>query len=120
MVERQLRRRGIDDACVLRAMESIPREAFLPESERWSAIFSKKSLEANKGDFRRVPDYPGTGPYKFKEFNPRDKWAVEKNPDYWNKELPYVDRIERISIPCLMSAVVKPDHHLKSFTVAGP
>jgi ABC-type transport system substrate-binding protein len=23
---------------------------------------------------------------------------VEKNPDYWNKELPYVDRIERISI----------------------
>ena len=32
------------------------------------------------------------------EFNPRDKWVVEKNPDYWNKELPYVDRIERISI----------------------
>src|SRR5207248_10660814 len=37
MVERQLRRRGIDDECVLRAMESIPREMFLPDSERWSA-----------------------------------------------------------------------------------
>src|SRR4051794_38196945 len=64
----------------------------------WSVVLSKKSLEANKGDLRRVPDYPGTGPYKFKEFIPRDKWALEKNPDYWNKELPYVDRMERISI----------------------
>src|ERR671915_1049679 len=34
MVERQLRRRGIEDECVLAAMESVPREAFLPEEVR--------------------------------------------------------------------------------------
>ncbi|HET8814700.1 MAG TPA: protein-L-isoaspartate(D-aspartate) O-methyltransferase [Solirubrobacterales bacterium] len=34
MVERQLRRRGIDDERVLEAMEAIPREAFLPEDLR--------------------------------------------------------------------------------------
>jgi protein-L-isoaspartate(D-aspartate) O-methyltransferase len=34
MVERQLRRRGIADECVLAAMASVPREAFLPEEVR--------------------------------------------------------------------------------------
>jgi protein-L-isoaspartate(D-aspartate) O-methyltransferase len=34
MVERQLRRRGIHDERVLAAMASVPRELFLPESQR--------------------------------------------------------------------------------------
>jgi protein-L-isoaspartate(D-aspartate) O-methyltransferase len=34
MVERQLRRRGIHDERVLAAMEEVPRELFLPESQR--------------------------------------------------------------------------------------
>jgi protein-L-isoaspartate(D-aspartate) O-methyltransferase len=34
MVERQLRRRGIEDERVLRAMGEVPREAFLPEEVR--------------------------------------------------------------------------------------
>src|ERR687894_372204 len=34
MVERQLRRRGIHDERVLRAMAEVPRERFVPESQR--------------------------------------------------------------------------------------
>jgi protein-L-isoaspartate(D-aspartate) O-methyltransferase len=34
MVERQLRRRGIHDERVLAAMDEVPRELFLPESQR--------------------------------------------------------------------------------------
>ena len=34
MVERQLRRRGIEDERVLAAMEAVPREAFLPDALR--------------------------------------------------------------------------------------
>src|SRR5918992_454212 len=37
MVERQLRRRGIHDERVLAAMEEVPRERFLPESQRGRA-----------------------------------------------------------------------------------
>ena len=37
MVERQLRRRGIDDPCVLDAMGSVPRELFLPPDARADA-----------------------------------------------------------------------------------
>src|SRR3954469_25638319 len=34
MVDRQLRRRGIEDECVLRAMGEVPRERFLPSEVR--------------------------------------------------------------------------------------
>ena len=34
MVERQLRRRGIEDECVLGAMGEVPRERFVPEDQR--------------------------------------------------------------------------------------
>jgi protein-L-isoaspartate(D-aspartate) O-methyltransferase len=37
MVERQLRRRGIEDERVLAAMEEVPRELFLPEEKRGRA-----------------------------------------------------------------------------------
>jgi protein-L-isoaspartate(D-aspartate) O-methyltransferase len=37
MVDRQLRRRGIDDERVLAAMDVVPRERFLPESQRGRA-----------------------------------------------------------------------------------
>jgi protein-L-isoaspartate(D-aspartate) O-methyltransferase len=37
MVERQLRRRGIEDPCVLSAMGEVPRELFLPEAARGDA-----------------------------------------------------------------------------------
>jgi protein-L-isoaspartate(D-aspartate) O-methyltransferase len=37
MVERQLRRRGISDPRVLKAMATVPREEFLPEQERADA-----------------------------------------------------------------------------------
>jgi protein-L-isoaspartate(D-aspartate) O-methyltransferase len=37
MVERQLRRRGIEDERVLTAMEEVPRELFLPEERRGQA-----------------------------------------------------------------------------------
>jgi protein-L-isoaspartate(D-aspartate) O-methyltransferase len=37
MVERQLRQRGIEDECVLRAMGTVPRELFVPEELRRDA-----------------------------------------------------------------------------------
>ncbi|MCC7371888.1 MAG: ABC transporter substrate-binding protein [Chloroflexi bacterium] len=88
------------DPFTVKFVMSEPRGYFLEAlATGWSVILSKKSLEANKNDLRRVADYPGTGPYKYVEFKPRDKWVFEKNPNYWNKEVPYVDRMERLSIP---------------------
>src|ERR671915_1170257 len=48
MVERQLRRRGIDDERVLAAMDTVPRERFVPESER-SRAYRDGALRIGEG-----------------------------------------------------------------------
>lgn len=48
MVERQLRRRGIDDERVLRAMAEVPRELFVPEEDR-EAAYRDGALRIGEG-----------------------------------------------------------------------
>jgi protein-L-isoaspartate(D-aspartate) O-methyltransferase len=48
MVQRQLRRRGITDECVLGAMATIPRELFVPEEER-SRAYRDGALRIGEG-----------------------------------------------------------------------
>src|SRR5215813_13468381 len=60
----------------------------------WNVIVRKKTLEENQGNLRQVMAYPGTGPFKHVSRKDKEIWIMEKNPDYWNKGLPYVDRLE--------------------------
>ncbi|MGE0423414.1 MAG: ABC transporter substrate-binding protein [Reyranellaceae bacterium] len=60
----------------------------------WNGIVRKKTLEDNQYNLRRVQDIPGTGPFKSKRRVENEVWAMEKNAQYWNKGLPYLDGIE--------------------------
>src|SRR5213082_3767021 len=60
----------------------------------WNVIFSKKTLEENNYDLRRVLNIPGTGPFKTKRRVENEIWVMERNPNYWNKGLPYLDGME--------------------------
>jgi ABC-type transport system substrate-binding protein len=60
----------------------------------WNVIFSKKTLEDNHYDLRRVFPIPGTGPFKTKRRVENEVWTMERNQDYWNKGLPYLDGFE--------------------------
>src|SRR6266481_9434283 len=60
----------------------------------WNVIFSKKALEENNYDLRRILNIPGTGPFKTKRRVENEIWVMEKNPNYWNKGLPYLDGME--------------------------
>lgn len=64
-----------------------------------SVIYSKKALDENNGDLREVQVAPGTGAFKFVEYKTAEKWTFERNPDYWDSELPYVDKIELLHVP---------------------
>jgi ABC-type transport system substrate-binding protein len=59
-----------------------------------NAIMREKSLEDNDFDLRRIPDYPGTGPFRFVSLEPDVVWKLERNPDYYNPELPYLDGLD--------------------------
>jgi ABC-type oligopeptide transport system substrate-binding subunit len=39
-------------------------------------------------------NYPGTGPFKHVSRQDKEVWIQERNPNYWNKGLPLVDRLE--------------------------
>jgi peptide/nickel transport system substrate-binding protein len=60
----------------------------------WNVIVRKKTLEDNNYNLRKVEVYPGTGPFKSVKRVENEVWVFEKNKDYWNKPLPYLDGIE--------------------------
>ena len=60
----------------------------------WNVIFSKKTLEENDYNLRKVLNIPGTGPYRTQRRVENEIWVMERNPNYWNKGLPYLDGIE--------------------------
>jgi peptide/nickel transport system substrate-binding protein len=65
----------------------------------WNIIVRKKTLEDNHYNLRQVMDYPGTGPFRHKKRIDKEVWIVERNPDYWNEGLPYLDGIEFYHLP---------------------
>ena len=60
----------------------------------WNVILRKKTLEDNNYNLRRVVTYPGTGPFRPVRRVENEVWVMERNPNYWNKGLPYLDGIE--------------------------
>jgi len=61
-------------------------------------IYPKKALEENKYDLRRVMA-PGTGPFKYRDHKVAEKWVFDRNPNYWNPKLPYIDTLELFVVP---------------------
>jgi peptide/nickel transport system substrate-binding protein len=61
-------------------------------------VYSKKTLEENNYDLRKVIA-PGTGAFIYKEYKQAERWVFERNPNYWNTNLPYIDRIEMLHVP---------------------
>jgi peptide/nickel transport system substrate-binding protein len=56
-----------------------------------SSIVSKKIVESGH-DLNAEPI--GTGPYKFVSYQPRTVIVMERNPDYYEKPKPYIERLE--------------------------
>ncbi|MBR0817388.1 ABC transporter substrate-binding protein [Bradyrhizobium liaoningense] len=56
-----------------------------------NVIHSPTAWKTKGADYNRNP--VGTGPYILKSWTAGDRMVLEKNPDYWNKGRPYLDRI---------------------------
>ena len=60
----------------------------------FNVIMRKQTLEENHYDLRRVPVYPGTGPFRHKSLEAGVVRKLERNPDYWNPALPYLNGVD--------------------------
>ncbi len=63
-------------------------------------IYPKKAIDENNGDLRKAVA-PGTGAFIYKDYKQGEKWSYVKNPEYCDKDLPYVDALEMIDTPQL-------------------
>jgi peptide/nickel transport system substrate-binding protein len=78
-----------------RLKESRPKAFMLAAfASGWNIIVRKKSLADHGGNLRQVPNFPGTGPFRHVSRKDKEVWIMERNPGYWNKGFPYVDRLE--------------------------
>jgi peptide/nickel transport system substrate-binding protein len=76
----------------------------------WNGIVRKKTLEDNGYNLRKVLDIPGTGPFRSVKYVENETRIMERNPNYWNKGLPYLDGVQFYSLipfsPELGSAIL--------------
>src|SRR5271166_2799061 len=76
----------------------------------WNVIVRKKTLEDNNYNLRKLVTYPGTGPFRSVRPIENEVWVMKKNPNYWNKGLPYLDGIEFYNVlpfsPEMASAIL--------------
>ena len=66
-------------------------------SNQNAAVHSPTAWKTRGDDYNRNP--VGTGPYVLKSWTAGDRLILEKNPDYWNKDKIYLDRIVLKPLP---------------------
>ena len=67
-------------------------------SDPGSVIYSKKALDENKQDLRKIIA-PGTGPFIFDSQKPAEFFKFKRNANYWNPKLPYVEFATMLHVP---------------------
>jgi peptide/nickel transport system substrate-binding protein len=87
------------DATTMQFVLNQPSAIFLQIlTDPGMVIYAKKTLDANNQDLRKVVA-PGTGAFMYKEYREAEKWTFVRNPNYWDKELPYLDTLELLHVP---------------------
>ena len=62
---------------------------YLLSSTNYNAVIIPKSYA---GDFEKAP--VGTGPFVMTAYTPKESASFRRNPTYWQKGLPYLDKVE--------------------------
>ena len=92
--------RAVDPLTVEFVLSEARPQAFVLNAiaSGWNIIVRKQTLEENDYNLKRVKDYPGTGPFMFEDFSDQEFLKLEKNPNYWNPDLPYLDGIHLLHL----------------------
>jgi peptide/nickel transport system substrate-binding protein len=68
-------------------------------------MYSPEALKKNSADWATTHPV-GTGPFMLKDFQPNTSLTLVKNPNYWDKGLPYLDGIEIAMVPDPMTQML--------------
>jgi peptide/nickel transport system substrate-binding protein len=82
---------------------STPYAAFINEVAVGYTRMAPKHAVEQYGDLKR--NIIGTGPFKLKEYTRGQRFVFERNPDYYESGIPYLDQIVLTVIPDAAAAV---------------
>jgi ABC-type transport system substrate-binding protein len=68
-------------------------------------MYSPEALKKNGAEWATTHPV-GTGPFMFKDYQPNISLTLVKNPNYWQKGLPYLDGIEMAMVPNPMTQMM--------------
>ena len=71
--------------------------ALLTRPDQNSTIHSPTAIQAKGDDYNRNP--VGTGPFVIKSWTAGDRMVLERNPNYWDKGKPNLDRVVLRPLP---------------------
>ena len=88
-----------DDLTVVYTLKdpAVNHPALLTRPDQNSTIHSPTAIQTKGDDYNRNP--VGTGPFILKSWTASDRMILEKNPDYWDKDKVYLDRITLKPLP---------------------
>ncbi|HET8570040.1 MAG TPA: ABC transporter substrate-binding protein [Candidatus Limnocylindria bacterium] len=94
------------NSSTVRLTLKAPHQGFLSGLfDRPGFILSPNAVGKNRDDISFKP--AGTGPFRYVDYVRDDHTTVERNPDYWMKDRPYVDRIKHRVIPTNATRLVE-------------
>ncbi|MDP2701812.1 MAG: ABC transporter substrate-binding protein, partial [Candidatus Rokubacteria bacterium] len=62
-------------------------------AEPWNAVLPRE-VEEKMGDFKTAEALIGCGPFVLERYEPGVKAVFARNPNYYDRNLPYVDKVE--------------------------
>ena len=73
---------------------------------KYGAVIPARYFDDENAKNRMNSSSVGTGPFKLVEFNPNSNLLLEKNADYWEQGVPYLDAIDISFLPNSASMLV--------------
>jgi 4-phytase/acid phosphatase/peptide/nickel transport system substrate-binding protein len=88
-----------DDLTVVYTLKdpSVNFPVLLTRPDQNSSVQSPTAVQAKGDDYNRSP--VGTGPFVLKSWTAGDRMVVERNPNYWDKDRPHLDRVVLRPLP---------------------
>ena len=87
-----------DDSTVVIKLERPYASLLVNLAQGWMPIYDKEWIEA-KGNDAPTKEMMGTGPFKLDRYTRGTEVVHKKDPNYWNKGLPYLDGLKTLIVP---------------------
>ncbi|MCZ8321057.1 MAG: ABC transporter substrate-binding protein [Novosphingobium sp.] len=90
---------AVDDHTIRMTLSSPNAAILMTMGNKYGAVVPAGYFDAPDAKTKLNQVSVGTGPFKLAEFKPNSNVTLVKNADYWEPGVPYLDRVNFVSVP---------------------